>query len=244
MAEKVESDTGPFAIVPEWVIDADISNGALRLYAVIGRYTNSSNAAWPSRATLARRLRTSKDSVDRWTKELVEINALTVQRRWSEERGSNQSNLYVLRHLRPDLTASTPLPSRNDAATPDRVGAAQNENQPERKPENEALSSEMVEARELCEYLRTKLNVEAVVTNRWVKEMERLVRIDGRKPEQVRRAVDWVAQDDFWSMNVRSPQKLRKHWERLRLEAKRPTGSKPGKRAHVLRLIEEMEETG
>jgi hypothetical protein len=45
MTEKVESDTGPFAIVPEWVIDADISNGALRLYAVIGRYTNSSNTA-------------------------------------------------------------------------------------------------------------------------------------------------------------------------------------------------------
>jgi hypothetical protein len=244
MTERVTSDTGPFAIVPEWVIDADISNGALRLYAVIGRYTNSSNSAWPSRGTLARRLRTSKDSVDRWTKELVGVNALSVQRRWSEERGSNQSNMYVLRHVRPDMAATMHPPSRKDAATPNRVGAAQNDNQLERQSENVALSPAMDEARELCEYLRTTVGVESVVSNRWLTEMERLVRIDGRSPDQVRRAVDWVAQDDFWGMNVRSPQKLRKHWERLRLEAKRAsTGSKPARRAHVLRLIDEMEET-
>ena len=88
------------------------------------------------------------------------------------------------------------------------------------------------------------MGVESEVSNRWVTEMERMVRIDGRTPEQIRRAVDWVSQDDFWSMNVRSPQKLRKHWERLRLEAKRAgTRSKPARRAHVLRLIEEMEDT-
>jgi hypothetical protein len=25
----------------------------------------------------------------------------------------------------------------------------------------------------------------------------------------------WANKDDFWSMNVRSPKKLRKHWDRL-----------------------------
>jgi hypothetical protein len=55
-----------FAIVPEWVIDAEISDSAFRLYSVLLRYGQSSGARMPSRATLARRLKKrSVDSVDR-----------------------------------------------------------------------------------------------------------------------------------------------------------------------------------
>ena len=55
-----------FSIVPEWVLDADISDAALRLYAVLLRYGQSSGNRMPSRALLARRLRKkSKDTVDR-----------------------------------------------------------------------------------------------------------------------------------------------------------------------------------
>ena len=92
MSGRVTSDTGPFTIVPEWVLDADISHGALRLYAVIGRYANSDNAAWPSRATLARRLRASTDSVDRWVKELTGMGALTVEHRKAETKDGKKAN--------------------------------------------------------------------------------------------------------------------------------------------------------
>jgi hypothetical protein len=55
-----------FAIVPEWLLDADIGDCAVRLYAVLLRYGNSSGARMPGRATLARRLRKkSTDTVDR-----------------------------------------------------------------------------------------------------------------------------------------------------------------------------------
>src|SRR6516165_5358361 len=61
-----------FAIVPEWVLDAPISDCALRLYAVLLRYGHSSGARMPGRATLARRLRkNSTDTVDRAMRELV-----------------------------------------------------------------------------------------------------------------------------------------------------------------------------
>jgi hypothetical protein len=244
MTSRIDSDTGPFSVVPEWVIDSQASNGAFRLYAVLGRYANSDNDAWPSRATLARRLDASKDSIDRWIKELVGVGALRVTRRWSAERQSNQSNMYRVVHVRPTQAASTQPPSRMGAATPSRVDAAQNENQSEREPENEALSSEMDEARKLCEYLCDTMEVEAQITKRWIVDMERLVRIDGRTPDQVRRCIDWVAADEFWYVNVRSPQKLRKHWERLRLEAKRPGRSKGSKRKQVLRLLEGGQDTG
>jgi hypothetical protein len=66
-----------FAIVPEWIIDSDVSDAAFHLYAVLLRYGHSSGTRMPSRATLARRLRKrSVDSVDRAMKKLVAIGAV------------------------------------------------------------------------------------------------------------------------------------------------------------------------
>ncbi len=243
MTARVTSDTGPFAIVPEWVIDADISHGALRLYALIGRYTNAENAAWPSRGTLGKRLRASKDSVDRWVKELVAIGALEVEHRKDQTKDgkvTNRSNIYTLRHLMPGVAAPVRPPSSAHATTPSRAHAAQNENQRELEERN-VLTPEMEEARELCQYLKDGLEIEATVSKAWIVEMERLVRIDGRTPEQVRNCVDWLAHNDFWSMNCRSPQKVRKHWERLRLEAQSEGQTKNGKRAKVLSMLNKME---
>jgi len=59
------------------------------------------------------------------------------------------------------------------------------------------------------------------VTQEWVRCMDRTIRIDGREPAQLEKAIEWVTGHDFWSMNVRSPQKLREHYERLRAEAQR-----------------------
>ena len=97
-----------FAIVPEWVIDADVGDCAFRLYAVLLRYGQTSGARMPSRATLARRLRKrSVDTVDRAMKELVTLGAVRVERRHDGKQ--NLTNLY---HVR------TTDPGRADAATP------------------------------------------------------------------------------------------------------------------------------
>lgn len=54
-----------FALVPEWLINADIGDCAFRLYAVLLRYGQSSGNRMLSRATLAERLRKrSVDTVD------------------------------------------------------------------------------------------------------------------------------------------------------------------------------------
>lgn len=84
-----------FAIVPEWVIDADVSDCAYRLYSVLLRYGQSSGQRMPGRALLASRLKKkSTDTVDRAMKELVEIGAVVVERR---RRGQvNLTNRYHL----------------------------------------------------------------------------------------------------------------------------------------------------
>ena len=84
-----------FAIIPEWVLHADISSNAVRLYGVLNRFANSRGHAWPSRKTIAEIMRVSVATVDRAKEELVEIGALTVEPRTTAS-GDPSSNLYIL----------------------------------------------------------------------------------------------------------------------------------------------------
>jgi DNA-binding transcriptional MocR family regulator len=84
-----------FAIIPEWVLMADISANAVRLYGVLNRYANSQGRAWPSRRTLAEALRISPSTIDRAKDELVSIEALTIESR-TTPAGDFTSNLYIL----------------------------------------------------------------------------------------------------------------------------------------------------
>ena len=102
--------TDYFAIVPEWILHAEISSNAVRLYAILHRFANSRGVAWPSRKTIAEAMRCSTATVDRAKEELVEIGALTVHNR-TTDAGDPTSNLYVL-HIRPVETVegSSPVP--------------------------------------------------------------------------------------------------------------------------------------
>jgi len=125
-----------FAIVPEWVIDAAISDGAFRLYSLLLRYGNGSGCRMPSRQTLARRLRRSVDAVDRAMRQLTEAGIVRVEHRRHGEQFL--SNRYHVRTTAPAgmapadgggrISAATPEPpttgSRRNAATPGRTSAA------------------------------------------------------------------------------------------------------------------------
>jgi hypothetical protein len=94
-----------FAIVPEWVLDAAISDGAVRLYAVLLRFGQTSGARMPARSTLARRMhKKSTDTVDRAMRELVELGAVVVQHRF--DGGQRLTNKYLVRTSRPRDHAS------------------------------------------------------------------------------------------------------------------------------------------
>lgn len=109
-----------FAIIPEWVLDADISPNAVRLYAVLNRYANDRGRAWPSRRTLAERLRISPSTVDRAKDELVGIGALTVEARISPA-GDPTSNLFTI-HIRPVGTVGGSSPMTKGISTRDHRG--------------------------------------------------------------------------------------------------------------------------
>lgn len=114
---SVKTDTGAFAMVPEWLLDeSGVSDGAIRLYAVLARHADKATGeAVPSRGKLATRLGCSVDTIDRRTKELTDAGALAVSPR-RDDAGDRTSNLYTLFRVR--------LGGRTDAATGGRKNAA------------------------------------------------------------------------------------------------------------------------
>jgi hypothetical protein len=88
-----------FAIVPEWVIDAAVSDGAFRLYSLLLRYGNGAGSRMPSRQTLTRRLRCSVDAIDRAMRQLTEASIVRVEHRRSREQVL--SNRYHVRTTPP-----------------------------------------------------------------------------------------------------------------------------------------------
>jgi hypothetical protein len=127
MSEPVRSEI-PYSMVPEWLIEADLSDRAVRLYALLHRYANSDRAGFPSRTTLARRIRCSVDSIDRAIRELRAAGVLEANHRFDD--GRQTSNGYLLRMSAPVLGEG-----RTTAAPEGRTDAAQIEsNRNEKEP--------------------------------------------------------------------------------------------------------------
>jgi Helix-turn-helix domain len=232
-----------FTILPDWIRDSDhLSDRAIHLWCVLYGYADrTSGEAWPWRSTLADRLRCSTDSVDRAITELVKIKALEVVHR-RLPNGTQGGNLYRLLSGKVDgrtgaegdyehgCGGDMSTGAERDMST----GAEQkNKNQLEPKPVNKKSLAQDSEAIRLCELLAELIeqngSKKPVVTASWISIMDRIIRIDNRSPEQVRSAIDWCQKDDFWCMNILSPTSLRKHFDRMRLQAKRQRNTQGGK---------------
>ncbi len=96
-------------MVPEWLLDTDVGDCAVRLYAVLLRYGNATGARTPSRATLAARLhKKSVDTVDRALADLVRFGAVQVENRFAG--GQRLTNRYRIRTSRPGGLQPGPVP--------------------------------------------------------------------------------------------------------------------------------------
>ena len=54
----------------------------------------------------------------------------------------------------------------------------------------------------------------------WAKDVDRMIRIDHRAPEEIRDVIKWCQADTFWQNNILSTAKLRSKFDQLRLKMK------------------------
>lgn len=205
--------------------------------------------AWPSVSTLSRYSCSSPRTVQRSLRTLVDEKFIepcdNPPPRFYDARPDHRPTPYIVKveRLRGDTVTPreaprgdmgdangvTPMTPRGDTDVTRTVS------EPLEEPSSSPATPDGVQAegweqaRELAEYLADAI-VESGgedtkrpnVTRTWIADMERLVRLDGRPPDKVRAAIDWVHRDPdgaFWSANILSPGKLRSQYEQLRRRA-------------------------
>lgn len=130
---SVKADT-LFAVVPEWIVYAEIGPQAVRLYAALARHADKETGhAHPSRRRLAELLRCSADTIDRALKELVEVGAITVEAREIEGTKERTTNDYIVHVMPTRSRVDAATGGGTDAGTGGRTDAAVNESHLERE---------------------------------------------------------------------------------------------------------------
>lgn len=96
-------------------------------------------------------------------------------------------------------------------------------------PNDSTKDSTRREAARLCALLSELMVANGCrppsVTETWLTDMERLIRIDERPPAKVEAAIRWCQADSFWRGNILSPRKLREKYDQLRLAARSKTAT-------------------
>jgi len=185
---KVTSDVGPWSIVPEWVLDAEVSDRAVRLYLLLGRYAdNHTGESTPARRTLAERLRCSLDTLDRAVKELVAIGALEYEDR-ERQNGSQTTNLWRLRLAHPGRMGAAPPPltgaaPRTKATKELETPSAAAPRQPRKKADLDAIWDCLTDI-----FGPVTVKSKEQLRGKWVKE---LADAGATPDEMIRRAKSW-----------------------------------------------------
>ena len=72
----------------------------------------------------------------------------------------------------------------------------------------------------LNEILKRKPDIKKPDLDKWDGDVDLMIRIDNRKPEEIKKVIIWCQQDTFWRNNILSTSKLRKQFDQLSLKMK------------------------
>lgn len=134
LAPTLEAPATDFGITPGWVLDADLSDGAIALYTRMARASDrKTRSLFHCHKTLARLAGKSVSSVRRHLRELADIGAVEVSERWDE--GQQLSNRYVLPRTPPCSLVNTPV------VTDEQRGGSPVDNYPEVFIQNAAAAA-------------------------------------------------------------------------------------------------------
>jgi DNA-binding Lrp family transcriptional regulator len=58
---------------------------------------------------------------------------------------------------------------------------------------------------------------------KWAKEIDLMIRVDNRTPDEIEQVIRWCQQDSFWQTNIRSTRKLREKFDQLKDKMAHPS---------------------
>jgi hypothetical protein len=236
------------------------SNGSLIVMLAIADECGEGEFTEMSIAALTRKCRLSDRAVRMAVKELEALGELSV------EPHKGLLSRYAPRQNLPDHPGKicTPAKSADRQNLPDLPREPQVKGTPAKSagPQisnvfSSTTGSQVAEVKEvpaklprpdvdrLCEHLAGRIEANGSrrpnITRKWRDACRLMIDNDGRTEEQIRKAIDWSQDHEFWRANVLSMPKLREKYDQLRLEATRKqngTGRKTTTNDRVQQAIE------
>ena len=164
----------------------------------------------------------------RWNGTWGDITAKSDARKAAaRERKARQRARAAQDAAEPDA-APAPAPDHTPTATDDDSALEVTiiDDTPGDRPDVEAICLHMAES------VADRTGRRPRITKKWRDAARLMIDRDGRTPDQVHAAIDWVARSEFWRSNILGVPKLREKWDTLKLQAER------GARPHVTRAEE------
>lgn len=123
-------------------------------------------------------------------------------------------------------TIKEPQPNHNQTAIKPQSNTINNVNNVNNNSSSEKFSSDSVEFK-LSDRLRNGIRKNFPNTrlpndtdlHKWAVHIDRMIRLDGRKPTDIEKVIDFVLLDNFWQQNILSTEKLRKQFDVLMIKA-------------------------
>ena len=148
-----------------------------------------------------------------------------------DERGASDDTDGV--HLLPNGVQMTT--ERGAAVAPETYITIQ-------EPSLRTVSPTRAEATRLCHLLCELMVLNGckapTVTNQWIEEMDKILRLDERPEAEVEACIRWSQADPFWRSNILSPKKLRMKFDQMKLQAERQRfASRPKGFAGIMEFV-------
>ena len=223
----------------------DLSDAAILILLRIADHADTEGVCWPGNARIAEYTNKSERTVERTKARLIELGLLSVVTRGKTGGGRGRDLLVLHLEGKPDIesvlgsnpTLVTDQTRHTGQTKPDTGDAALYRNR-KKEPSEGTVSGAIApdvrpEIETLCSFFESSLNQlldtpgRERVSKSWATDLDRMVRLDGRTPEQIRNATLWAHRHEFWQRNILSPAKLRKHFDRLALDARAERKNNP-----------------
>lgn len=215
-----------------WEHSKQGGNALIVLLKLADNADDERRLAWPSVPHLAKKCRMSERTVQRALRELEAAGEISTHREGGRQRdGSYKATVY---RVHPQGRQCVTPPA---SAVTKEAPAGVTPVSPSTVKEEPSTASPNGEASRLAELLADRIEERwrrngiqkprPKVTQTWVTDVDRLLRIDRATAHQVEAVIEWCNRDgNFWAGNIESPKKLREKFTRLVADMAKERGPK------------------
>lgn len=158
---------------------------------------------------------------------IVYVRTRNEQGRWVHRYDAYPIPLPEFQKMFPEQvkpSMDSPEPVKPATVNPSLIQRTQlTKNTKTKKEEQESQTADA--AQRLARFLFSKIKeldpkAKEPSLDKWVPDIEKLIRLDGRDEEEISAVISWAFEDGFWSKNILSGRKLREKFEKLVISKK------------------------